>query len=405
MPEQKTWWTRTKEWLSYDGAVPLEAYTDLSTDVPASTDGSFLPPPRLSGPFIDPRTALTINPVYSAVRILSNSVSQLPLQVMRNGKAIGTPSLISQPDVNMTITNFLALTVNHLALWGNCYWRLHRDVDNPTGNVISVQILNPELVYVTLYNGKKVYQYTDQMLQEWQVLNLMVMPTFDPATQILRGKGPIQTNHAEMTMALQLNDYLRNFFINNGIPTGILTTDGYLAEGESDSIRARWYEIDATSGLQVLPNGLTYQQIALNPAQLGFNEIATKLVCDVARIFGIPDRYLLAAIEHTSMSYQNMQDVDRQLVMYTLMAYINQIEDALSTLLPRGQTVVLNTDAFLRGSPADRYAALAQADFMTVNEKRSLSGLDPITGGDKLTAPAPQPAAQPNSNEGVPPTN
>lgn len=415
--ERKSWWTRTKELFSYDETFPLEAFSDtgVAIDVPTSTTGSFVPPARANLPHVDPRTALTINAVYAAVRLLSTSVSQLPLQVMRNGREVKSqPTIIRQPDPNVSLTNFLILCVNHMALWGNAYLRLIRDVDSPDGTILAVRILNPELVYVTIGDhGQKIYQYTDEILQEWQVYNLMLMPEFDPATQILRGKSPVQKLTADLQNALDLNAYMSAFFTNNGIPAGILTTDGYLGEGESDLIRDRWYEVDAVSGLQVLPNGLTYQQISLSPQDLQFHASANKIVCDVARVFGIPDRYLLAAIEHTSMSYQNMLDADRQLVTYGLMAFIQQIEDALSFLLPRGQSVVMNLDAFLRGSPMNRYQALALADFMTVNEKRAISGLDPITGGDKLTAPAPKPlpapapapAANPNSNEGDSPTN
>jgi phage portal protein BeeE len=123
-------------------------------------------------------------------------------------------------------------------------------------------------------------------------------------------------------------------------------------------------------------------------------------------MFGIPASKLLAAVDGTSMTYTNTEMVNREYIQDTLMQYINPIEDALSDLLPRGQTVKLKLDGLMRADTAARYAALATATWMTVNEKRALDNLPPLPGGDELAAPTPvQAPTEPQANtdtQGVP---
>ena len=239
--------------------------------------------------------------------------------------------------------------------------------------------------------GKKTYRYGSTSFAEWQIKHLMIFPAFKPGTNLVKGVGPIQANRSELQAVLELNAYAQNFYRNGGIPTGILTTDSALAQGEADAIRARWYEVAASGGIQVLPNGLTFQAISLDPEKAMFHASAQKAVVDVARMFGIPANYLLAAIDGTAMTYTNMQDVDRTLIRYTLMSYATAIEDAFSDLLPRGQRAKFNIDAFLRSDTKSRYEAhqiALSAGFLTVDEVRALEDLAPL-----------------NSNKGDAPTN
>ena len=99
----------------------------------------------------------------------------------------------------------------------------------------------------------------------------------------------------------------------------------------------------------------------------------------VARLFGIPARLMNAAPEGGTMTYANLQDDDISFMRWTVMSYLRPIEDALTSLLPRGWSVRYNLDALLRPSTKDRYEALATAigcGLMTTEEGRQTEGLE-----------------------------
>lgn len=362
---------------------PLQAYSE-----PVTTGTGIIPPPRSTTQVIGPRTALSINAVYRAVDIIKGSVSQLPLAVQRGGQDIDIPALISKPDVRTTQTQFLALTAHSLATHGNAYWRLHRAIEGPFEAVSNLEVLNPELIVIDWIKGRQVYRYGDTTFADWQVKHLMIFPSFEMTSSVVKGVGPIQANFVQLQAILEMEAYLKSFYANNGVPTGILTTEGYLADGEGAQLRADWYAVQAAGGLQIVPRGLTYQAIALDPEKAQFHASAQKAVVDIARMFGIPDRYLLAAVDGTSMTYTNMTDVDRQFIRYTLMSYLTAIEDAFTELLPRGQRAKFNLDAFFRGSTKERYDAhkiALDAGFMTKDEVRAFEDLPPLNEGDSPT--------------------
>ncbi len=91
-----------------------------------SSTGAVIPPPRASADSITVETALGIGAVYRAVQVIVTAVSQMEMQVVRNGEVIRTPSLVQRPDVNTTASAFVQETVFSLAAHGNAYWRVYR---------------------------------------------------------------------------------------------------------------------------------------------------------------------------------------------------------------------------------------------------------------------------------------
>jgi HK97 family phage portal protein len=342
-----------------------------------------IPPARPVQGQLDTRTAKSISSVSRAINVISGSLSQLPLDVYRGGDNLELTSLLKKPDVRMTRTEFLALTTGSLATWGNAYWRLHRAVESPVEAVSTIEVLNPELVRVSWDKGRKTYHYGDTKFADWQVKQLMVNPDFEPASNMVMGFGPIQMNRLELQGILDMQRYISNFFINNGVPTGVLSTDLELTAEIATAIRNRWYEVDAFGGIQILPNGLKFQAISLNPEQTQYIMAAQKAITDVARMYGIPANLLLADAG-SSMTYSNVQDNSRVFIDHTLMTYAKAIEGAFTEVLPRGQDVKFNFGAFLRGSTKERYETHKigiDAGFLTVNEARELEDRKPIQGG------------------------
>ena len=119
-----------------------------------------------SGKPVNETTAMQMTAVYSCVRILSETVAGLPLNVYKyndNGgkeKAFKHPLyrlLHDEPNPEMTSFAFRETLMSHLLLWGNAYAQIIR---NARGEVIALYPLMPNKMTVDRdQNGRLFYLY------------------------------------------------------------------------------------------------------------------------------------------------------------------------------------------------------------------------------------------------------
>ena len=109
-----------------------------------------------SGKAVNERTAMQMTAVYSCVRILSEAVAGLPLNVYRyegdgsKKKALSHPLfhlLHDEPNPEMTSFNFRETLMGHLLLYGNAYAQIIR---NGRGDVLGLNPLIPIKMTVDL---------------------------------------------------------------------------------------------------------------------------------------------------------------------------------------------------------------------------------------------------------------
>ena len=107
-----------------------------------------------SGKPVNETTAMQMTAVYSCVRILSEAVAGLPLNVYRYNntggkeKALKHPLyrlLHDEPNPEMTSFAFRETLMSHLLLWGNAYAQVIR---NARGEVIALYPLMPNKMTV-----------------------------------------------------------------------------------------------------------------------------------------------------------------------------------------------------------------------------------------------------------------
>jgi HK97 family phage portal protein len=321
--------------------------------------------------------AFSLSMVYRAVQIHVISCKQLSIDTKRDGKIITSEALIRRPDIDASRSAFLEQTVVSLACSGNAYWR---KFFNDRGEVSNLKVLNPLDVRIEFTRAGNVtkyhYQGVELLPNEVKHLKLLRVPG------TVYGLGPIQAAQSELRGALDLRDYSANWFEESGVPNGVLKTDQVLAPDQAEEAKTRWNTSQgARQGVAVLGNGLSYSPVYLNPRDAQFLESQQFNVTQIARLFGVPSSLMLATVEGSTDTYQNVSQDWLGYVRFSLMAYLIEIEDALSDLLPRGQEAKFNVEALLRSDTATRYAAhkvALDAGFMTVNEVRDIENLAPL---------------------------
>lgn len=369
--------------LFTSGGAPIPEPAPATYSMPEGV----MPPSRAADPLsVDGSLGLTS--VYRGVQILSTTCAQLTIGTWRGDQEIlPTPSVVAQPDLDRPLSSFLKRTVTNLALHGNAYWLVTR---NGRGEVSSLRALDPNRVAVRFdERGVKSYDVTGSDLKSRnyddktvQHLRLLEVPGQ------AYGLGPIQAGRAGLTAAKRVEDYAENWFDKGGVPTGTLNTDQHLAPEQSAATLDAWNAMLRESKTAILPRGVTYHPIFLNPADAQWLESKQFSVTEIARLFGIPAAYLLAEVNGSSMTYSNISQLNTVFHQTTLMSYLSEIEDALTLLLPRGQRAEFKTDRLLRVDDQARatyYATSIASGVLTRDEARAREGLPPL--GEPAPAP------------------
>lgn len=331
--------------------------------------------------------------VYRALAILEGSISQLTLD--KYSRALGRPRGAATRDLqrmlgdDTPLPGFLAETTRSLAMTGNAWIRHTAGV----AGAPRIRLLDPRRCNAVLDWATGVKTVTYDGIRADDILQLRLTHA---AGEPL-GVSPIQAWAEGLTGALDANHYAASWTQRGGRPTGILTTDQTLSADDAK----RWKQsanetMTPAGGVAVLGSGLTYKQCYLTPAELQLLDVRKVNTISVARIFGIPARLMLTSGDGDSKTYANMEQESILFVRHTLMPYMREIEQALSSLMV--DDVRFNVDGFLRPDTTTRYNAhkvALEAGFLTVDEVRAIEGLNPIEDEDsKETADESQSAQE-----------
>ena len=148
---------------------------------------------------------------------------------------------------------------------------------------------------------------------------------------------------------------------------------------QAQDLKAAW--IAGNGGRQrgpaVLSGGVKYQPLEFSSVDMELLDSRRYNAEQMCTLFGVPP-HLVGVPSQDSKTYSNVQQDSQFFVRFTLRPLAIKIEEALSTLLPRGQRAVFNFDAVLRADTQTRYDAYEtglRAGFLTIDEVRALEGL------------------------------
>ena len=326
-------------------------------------------------------TALTLTAVYRAVQIIATPISKMPIETYKYATGIElkveNPVLVNKPDINSNRRDFIFQTVTSLALEGNAFWFKQY---GSSGQVNNLTLLPASAVSVSYVDSQDItkgvkYNYAGKDYTSREVEHLKLFTK----TGNLRGISPIEACKKDLSAALDLRDYAKNWFTSAGVPTGILKTSQALNAEQADTITNNWHNKQQNRQIAVLGNGFDYQQVALSPREALFTDIVEQNTVSIARLFGVPARLLITTVPGGSDTYTNLQDENAIFWRHTLMSYTDAITDALSNCLPRGTRVEFDYQHLFRADVETRYnyySAGITAGFLSVEEVREKEGLN-----------------------------
>ena len=353
----------------------------------------------LSGTSVDSQTALQINAIYSAVSLISDTISTLPVDVFirRDGARYPfrpRPSWIVQPDIDTTKEAFYGSVIVSLLLDGNSFIRIY---SNPQGEIVNLTVLNPmdvEIKRTGIGRVGFVVRGEDRMLTTDEIIFIpdLVRPGH------IRGVSRVEALKENFGLAMALEKYAAKFFGSGTQTSGVIEIPGNATAEQAkamqeafDSRHKGWSKAHKTA---VLSGGAQYKPTNIPNDQAQFLDSRRMAVEDVARAFNVPPHLLGLPGTNT---YASVEQNNLAWVTHGLRPIVQKIEGALSPLMSRyagGEQAFIrfNLDGLLRADINSRMTAFStglQSGFLTINDVRRIEDLPPINDPSADTVRVP----------------
>ena len=350
--------------------------------------GDYSDTQSLAGVAINSESAMTINAVFSAVSLISDTLSTLPMDAFIRTQGARyplrpRPAWVLKPDVDTTREAFYGSAIVSLLLDGNTFIRIYR---NESGQIVNLVVLNPTDVMIRRNGlGRVMYevQGEDIMLSSDDVI--FIPDVVRPGS--LRGLSRVDALKENFGLAKALEAYAAKFFGSGTQTSGILEVPGSLTAEQAkdmqnafDSRHRGWSKAHKTA---IVTGGAQYKATNVPNDQAQFLDSRRMAVEDVARAFNIPPHLLGLPGTNT---YASVEQNNIAFVTHTLRPIAQKLESALSSLLSQetgidAAFVKISLDGLLRADMNSRtqaYSTLLQAGVYSINDVRAFEDLSPI---------------------------
>ena len=356
-----------------------------------------------SGIKINEETAQGITAVYACLRVLSETVSSLPVHLFRRisddkrERATKHPlyRLINKkPNPEMASMIFREVMMLHLNSWGNFYGNI---VWNQGGQVAAIWPLRPDRMRPERIENEIKYIYTldngeQRLMNKSDVLHVPGLG-FDG----LVGYSPIAKNREAIALAKAAEEFGARFFANDARPGIVLKHPGELGEAAQNRLRKNWEKmhtgLENKHRLAILEEGMGIETIGIPPQEAQWIELRNMQLTEVARIYRIPPP-LLGDLSHATFS--NVEELTRHFAIHTIRPWLSRIEQVMMlALLGEAEQdeyyIEHLMDALMRADIAARYSSYAtgrQWGWLSANDVRRMENMDVLEDGDIYLTPA-----------------
>lgn len=358
-----------------------------------------------SGIHVTPETAMGFIAVFACVKLLSESVAQLPCVLYRTTgkdgsreKATDHPlydMLKNTPNGWQTSFDYHEYMQTGLGLRGNAYGLIEW---SNKGQIESIRPLNPASVTTKIDKQHRPI-YTVQDEPELGDIPFRLMHHIAGfKTNPYVGISPIAAARDGLGLAMAAEHHASSVFANGTTISGVLERewkDGAkaLTKTQVDELKEKWKSlysgIDNSGEVAVLQDGFKFKSISMSNEDAQLMLTRAHSINEVARLYNIPP-HMIQLLDKATFS--NIEHQGLQFVMYSLMPNLKRHESSqMRDLLTKedranGYYIEYNVSGLLRGDMQTRFESYSKAlqwGWMSVNDVRRLENLPPVKGGDK----------------------
>lgn len=356
-----------------------------------------------SGESVSVEKALKIDAVWACVRLISETISTLPI-VLYERQADGSrlPAkdhplfnvLRYQPNIHMTSVNYTQALTASLLLRGNGFTQVKRQRDEIT----SLNFLIPTRMSMSWTERDDLaYKYTDRNGHQFDIpkSEILHIPAFSLDGRI--GLSPIQYGANTFGSAMSAEKAASGTFKNGLMPTVAFKVDRVMTPDQREAFRDYVSKISGALNAgksPVLEQGVTPEMIGINPVDAQLLESRNFSVESICRWFRVPGWMIGYAGKGQTKWGSGMEQEMIGFLTFTLRPWLVLIEQAMNKnlLSPAERTkyyVEFNIEGLLRADSATRsefYSKMVNNGLYTRDEVRTMENL-PKHGGvaSKLT--------------------
>ncbi len=361
--------------------------------------------PSWSGETVNDSKALNHSVAWGCVRIISESLAFMPLQMMRDTGAGKFPAkdkpmyraLHDAPNDEMTAMGFRETETAHCVMGGNCYAQIMRrsgtGVANELYPLLPSQITQDRdtqkrLVYVVKDSPVHSNTYTVERGKPQDILHVRGL-----GNDGTRGYSVITMARQSLGIAVSQDKYAGRYFATGGRQPGYIQIEPntkFKSDEDRDAYRDqlnKFFNSDRFHELPFFEPGTKFVPYSWSPQDSQFLEARQYSIPDVCRWFLISP-HMVGDLSRATFS--NIEHLALQFVKLTLTAWITRWDQELwrCVLTPeeKGQGYYFkhNVNGLLRGDFQSRmqgYATALQNGFKCIDDVLDLEDENPLPNG------------------------
>lgn len=349
--------------------------------------------------------ALCISTAYRCIRLLSESVANLPILYKRQRGGVyetvttgAIPYLLKvKPDINLNAFDFWRMVVVELLCSGNAY--IVPVYDDYSREYWRLALCGRGTVshdYITdIYTVNDLENAIVGTYRNQEIIHLKGMPGRNPKS----GVSVLTSARISLNIAAAGDQETLKRFRTGGTVRGIITNDRSVKGfGGPQEKELRKTAIDVAERLETesivsIPNDADFRQISMSSADMQFLESRKFTVREICRFFGVHPSFVF---DDTSNNYKSAEMANVAFLSNTLNPMLRQIENELLCKLVPSSLALKRKFEFDRSnlyacdlnSRVHYISQMIGAGLLTVNEARALDGRAPVENGDKVLVSA-----------------
>lgn len=370
-----------------------------------------------TGLSVNSNNAERITAVLSAVRILSETVASLPLDLYETkkdgkSKAVNHPLydlLHTQPNPEMSSWNWRESTIRNEALTGNCYSEIQYD---EAGRITALWPLNSDSTSIWRDNSGQLWYLVElpasvgggsAKLRAEKIFHQRIF-----TKNGIAGRSIITYAREALGLALATEESGARFFKNGSQVGVVLEHPNKLSDDSYRHLLDSWNQSHEGLGnahrAAILEENMKANKIGVTPEEAQFLETRKFQVSEIARMFRVPP-HMIGDLEKAT--YSNIEQQSLDFVVYSLMPWLTNFEQAINTqLLTRAERKVyfgkFVVNGLLRGDIKSRYEAYGvgrQNGWLSGNDIRELEDMNLVEGLDTYLNPLNMAPADQQGNQ------
>lgn len=333
--------------------------------------------------------------VYRCVSLIARGAGSVPWQLYEKEKLLTHHpllELVQMPNPQQGLPRFMEALLSYLLLAGNVYI----EAVMAKGKPFELYLLRPDRVrvipgrsgipeaYEYSVNGRKVRIPVDPLNGSSSLLHLR---TFHPLHDWY-GMSPIEAAAKAIDQHNAVAGHNLALLQNGGRPSGAIEVklgEGMtLSEEQRDRLRQKLnttYEGARNAGRVMLLEGqFVWKEMGLSPKDLDFIEGKNLSAREIAQVYGVPP--MLVGVPGDA-TFSNYKEARYHLWEDTILPHLEMVKNELNHWLARWfgphLSLAYNTDGIPALAPKREavWGKIANATFLTCNEKRALVGYPP----------------------------